>query len=81
MRTWNPDAVYAMLGEGTRRNMEDPVTRMASRKLMAPGFSREALRGYLHKVRQGLWEQRCVTNTCNCFVAPSPRSPYINILC
>lgn len=50
MTGWNPPALYAMLGEGTKRNLEDPAARAISRKLMAPGFSKEALRGYLRKI-------------------------------
>jgi cytochrome P450 len=51
MTGWNPPALYAMLGEGAKRNLEDPAARAISRKLMAPGLSKEALRGYLKKVR------------------------------
>lgn len=47
---WNPEAMYAMLGEGARRSLEDPAFRKSSRKHMAPGFSREALRGYISKL-------------------------------
>ncbi|KAF6251708.1 cytochrome P450 [Scenedesmus sp. NREL 46B-D3] len=50
MTGWNPPALYAMLGEDARRNLEDPAARAFSRKLMAPGFSKEALRGYLGKI-------------------------------
>jgi len=46
--------MYAMLGEGARRSLEDPAFRKSSRKHMAPGFSREALRGYISKVRGAL---------------------------
>lgn len=52
MTGWNPPALYAMLGEDARRNLEDPAARAISRKLMAPGFSKEALRDYLGKVRR-----------------------------
>lgn len=50
MTGWNPESLYAMLGESTRQNLENPASRMMSRKLMAPGFSREAMRQYLTKV-------------------------------
>jgi hypothetical protein len=40
-----------MLGEGTRRNLEQPELRIINRKHLAPGFSREAFRGYMKKVR------------------------------
>lgn len=43
--------MYAMLGEGARRSLEDPNFRKSSRKHLSPGFSREALRGYMSKVR------------------------------
>jgi hypothetical protein len=47
---WNPEAMYAMLGDGTRRNLEQPALRIINRKHLAPGFSREAFRGYIKKV-------------------------------
>lgn len=50
MTGWMPAALIAMLGEGARRNLEVPSNRVISRKLMAPGFTRDALRGYLGKV-------------------------------
>ncbi|KAF8071285.1 cyp26b1 [Scenedesmus sp. PABB004] len=52
MAGWNPPALYAMLGEGARANLEDPVARQRSRKLMSPGFSREALAGYFDKIER-----------------------------
>lgn len=63
MAGWNPESLYAMLGEGTRANMENPANRMMSRKLMAPGFSREAMRQYLTKV--GICLQQFPTS-CAC---------------
>jgi hypothetical protein len=47
---WNPEAMYAMLGESARRSLENPAFRKSSRKHLAPGFSREALRHYMSKV-------------------------------
>lgn len=47
---WNPEAMYAMLGETAKRSLENPVFRMRSRQHLAPGFSRESLRSYLDKV-------------------------------
>lgn len=51
---WNPEAMYAMLGEGARRSLEVPAFRKSSRKHLAPGFSREALRHYMSKVGGGV---------------------------
>lgn len=47
---WNPEAMYAMLGESARRSLENPAFRKSSRKHLAPGFSREALRHYMSKL-------------------------------
>jgi hypothetical protein len=47
---WNPEAFYAMIGERTRKSMEDPATRINNRQLMQPGFNKEALAGYMDKV-------------------------------
>jgi cytochrome P450 len=49
---WNPEAFYAMLGERTRKSMEDPATRISNRRMMQPGFTKEALAGYMDKVRR-----------------------------
>jgi hypothetical protein len=64
MVAWNPEAMYAMLGESTRRSLEEPAVRLLTRKLLAPGFSREALRGYLGKVCVRL--RACVLCVCVC---------------
>jgi hypothetical protein len=47
---WNPEAFYAMLGERTRKSMENPATRLSNRRLLQPGFTKEALGGYMDKV-------------------------------
>ncbi|KAF6266422.1 cytochrome P450 [Scenedesmus sp. NREL 46B-D3] len=46
---WNPEAFYAMLGERTRKSLEDPATRLNNRRMMQPGFTKEALTGYTDK--------------------------------
>lgn len=48
---WNPESLYAMLGERVRVTMETPGIRVASRRLLQPGFTHEALAGYIGKVR------------------------------
>jgi len=39
-----------MLGERTRQNMENPTIRVANRRLLQPGFGKEAMSGYIDKV-------------------------------
>jgi hypothetical protein len=55
---WNPEAFYAMLGERTRKSLEDPATRINNRRMMQPGFTKEALAGYMDKV----WREICMLN-------------------
>lgn len=54
---WNPESFYLMMGEQSR--ISDPAVRLANRRLMQAAFSKEALVGYVDKVRkrlvQGLW--------------------------
>ncbi|WIA35635.1 hypothetical protein OEZ86_004050 [Tetradesmus obliquus] len=47
---WNPEAFYAMLGERTRKSLEDPATRLSNRRMLQPGFTKEALAGYMDKL-------------------------------
>eukprot|EP00775_Hariotina_reticulata_P012610 gene12610-12740_t len=50
IRFWSPPALSAVSSEETKRQMEDPAARIAQRKTLAPGFSRQALRQVLGKV-------------------------------
>jgi cytochrome P450 len=47
---WNPESLYVMLGEMARKGLEDPSYRAFNRRLLSPGFTKEALGGYLDKV-------------------------------
>jgi hypothetical protein len=47
---WNPESLYAMLGERVRQTMETPAIRVATRRMLQPGFTHEALAGYIDKV-------------------------------
>jgi hypothetical protein len=48
---WNPEPFYIMLGESTREGMENPPVRIANRRMLQPGFTKEAMVGYIDKVR------------------------------
>lgn len=47
---WNPESLYAMVGKRVRQTMENPGIRVASRRMLQPGFTHEALAGYIGKV-------------------------------
>lgn len=49
---WNPEPFYIMLGESTREAMENPPVRIANRRMMQPGFTKDAMVGYIDKVRR-----------------------------
>lgn len=48
---WNPEPFYMMLGEITRESMENPPVRIANRRIMQPAFTKDAMVGYIDKVR------------------------------
>lgn len=50
MGFWSPPAIAAFNSAQATANMENPAGRMAQRKTLAPGFSRQALRKVLGKV-------------------------------
>lgn len=50
MALWSPPALAAFSSEESQRQMETPAARMAQRKTLAPGFSRQALRQVMGKV-------------------------------
>lgn len=60
---WNPESLHVMLGESTREGMENPHVRIANRRMMQTGSTKEAMVGYVDKVRlqtkwqtpRGLW--------------------------
>jgi hypothetical protein len=68
IRFWSPPALSALNSEETTRQMEDPAARIAQRKTLAPGFSRQALRQVLGKVCCG-WLKQLAGRT---FVGAAP---------
>jgi cytochrome P450 len=47
---WSPPGLQALGSEAGNKAMASPTARMAQRKTLAPGFSRQALRQVLGKV-------------------------------
>lgn len=39
-----------MLGEKTRQGLENPTNRVHNRRLLQPGFTKDAMAGYIDKV-------------------------------